>query len=297
MGHGIAQSFAQAGYPVMLHDVAKEQVEGGFDRIRQNLDTFVSHGLITRQDASKTLRRITTTTSVHEASADADLIEEAVFEDMGVKRALYRALELACRPDTIIASNTSGMMPTQLAAEMIHPERFLVAHFWKPPYLVRLVEVVAGQRTAASVLDQVCQFLESVDKKPIVVQKEVPGYIGNRIQYAIIREAAHIVAQGIARTQDVDTAIVEGFGIRFGFAGIFQIADLAGLDLVSNICSYLLADLGTETGVPEVIAQKVAEGHIGARAGRGFYEWTPEERAAIQGRWDAALIQQLCRKR
>ena len=177
MGHGIAQSFALAGFPVNLHDLNEERVRSGFEQIGENLNTFVAHGLATKEDADSALERITTTSDLERAVAGADLILEAIFEDLMVKRELYAEVESVCRPHAIIASNTSGMMPTDLAAKMAHPERFLVAHFWKPPHLVRLVEVIAGEKTADGLVEQVCRFLEEVDKRPIVVRKEAPGYI------------------------------------------------------------------------------------------------------------------------
>jgi len=293
MGHGIAQSFAQAGYPVMLHDITPERVEAAMDRIRQNLNMFVANDLTTASKAERAMARITGTTDLHAAVADADFIEEAVFENLAIKRELYGRLEGICQPETIIASNTSGMMPTDLAANMQRPERFVVAHFWKPPYLVRLVEVVAGKRTAPGLAAHVSSFLESVNKKPVIVRKEAPGYIGNRIQYAIIREAAHMVDEGIASAEDVDMAIVEGFGIRFSFAGIFKITDLTSQELVASICSYLLKDLGNETGVPKAVADKVEARELGAPTGKGFYDWSPESIAEIRKIWDEALIHQM----
>ena len=293
MGHGIAQVFAQAGLPVMLHDVSEEKVQVGLEMVRANLDMFIANDLIAPEEADKAYRRIEGTTDLSRAVQDADFIEEAVYEDLSLKREVYYKIEKACRPDTIIASNTSGLMPTDLAAQMEHPERFLVAHFWKPPYLVRLVEVVAGQKTALGLAEHVSEFLQSAKKKPVILRKEVPGFIGNRIQYAIVREATHMIDQGMATPEDVDMAIVEGFGIRFSFAGICRINDAQGLDLIKSISSYIMRELGSSTEVPKVVADKVAAGDLGVKTGKGYYEWTPESVVEFRGVWDRALIEQM----
>jgi 3-hydroxybutyryl-CoA dehydrogenase len=240
MGHGIAQAFAEAGYHVRLYDTSLERLESGLSRIRENLDILISNKLTIPEEAIAILGRIQGFTELKAAVKGSDFIEEAIFENLELKQKLYERLESIVSLDTIIASNTSGMMPTDLSAKMTHPDRFLVAHFWKPPHLVNLVELVAGEKTDPHILDNVYQLLELINKKPIIVKREIPGFIGNRIQYAIAREAMHMVDQGIASPEDIDLAIVEGFGIRFSFAGIFKIIDLMGLDLAASIWKWVL---------------------------------------------------------
>ena len=289
MGHGIGQEFALAGHRVILHDLTEDALQQAVGRIRRNLRQLAEWGLISTAQIEPALGRIQTTTSLDAAARDADLVVEAVFEDLELKQQVFRDLDAICPEHTILASNTSTFMPSLLASATARPDRVLVAHYFYPPSLLPLVEVVPSAFTSGETVGAVCGVLRAAGKCPIVIQKEAVGFIANRLQFALQREALHIVEQGIATAQDVDIAVKDGFGRRLAVAGPFEIAEPIGWDLELRIQRNLFPYLASSPEPSPLVIEKVVKGELGVKAGKGFYEWTPESAEAWRRRIERAL--------
>jgi 3-hydroxybutyryl-CoA dehydrogenase len=293
MGQGIAQVFAQAGRWVNLTDVNEAAVEQSLKRIRRNVDVCVEGGLISPENGDAAVSAIRPFTRLLETLEEADYVVEAVSEVLELKQRLFCKMDEACPPDVILASNTSGLRIADIASGMTHPERAATNHFWMPAHLIPIVEVVGGERTNPEVVRICCELLAEAGKKPVVVCRDVPGFIGNRMQHALVREAISIVEQGIASAEDVDAVARLSFGLRLPATGPLEAMDLAGLDLVLDIQSYLLKSLCRDREPAPLLYQLVAAGKVGSKAGQGFHNWTPEQVEAIQGAREADLIARL----
>ena len=273
MGHGIAQEFAVSGYRVSLNDMSEERLDHARERIRQNLE------MLGRSDEwDGVASRITFTGDLRTAVEGADLVIEAITENLDIKRELFAELESICRADTILASNTSTFMPSQLAEATQNPGRVIVMHYFNPPHIVPLVEVVGGRDTSPETVETVRDLLISQGKKPVVLEKEVLGFIGNRLQAALLRECFALVENGVVRPEDIDTVVTTSFGRRLGVAGVFEVFDAAGADVWYAICEQVMPDLESSTEVPPAIARMAESGNFGLKTGRGVYQW-PEESA------------------
>lgn len=289
MGHGIAQEFALAGYQVRLHSRRQESLDQALDNIQANLERLTRLGLVESGQAAGLTARIHPTTLLEEAAGEADVVFESVHEDLTLKQRIFRALDARCPARTILASNTSSLMPTAFAAATRRPDKVLVAHYANPPYLIPLVEIVRGQKTSDTTVSTLCALLEKLGKRPIVMHREAPGFIANRLQMALLREALEIVRQGLARPQDVDAVLATSIGRRWAVAGVFEVLELAGWDLVEDIASGLFPHLSTASE-PPLLREKVERGALGVKSGAGFYQWTPEAAEALRRRIAAALI-------
>ena len=284
MGHGIALEFAAFGYDVALHDRDAAQLERATTGIAEGLARLVQVGRIPAQAAQDAPNRIAMGTDLAAAATGRDLVIEAVAEDLAIKQALFRQLDSLAPPHAILASNTSTFMPSLLAAETNRPDKVLVAHYFNPPHLLPLVELVRGGGTSEETITTLRELYQGIGKAPAVVQKEAPGFVGNRIQAAIFREALAIVAGGIASIEDVDAIVRNGFGRRLGVAGPFEIADAAGLDVKLAVCEQLFPAIESSVETPALLREIVARGDLGTKTGRGYYEWTAESASALRQR-------------
>jgi 3-hydroxybutyryl-CoA dehydrogenase len=291
MGHGIAQVFAQAGFQVILNDVSLDILEGAVLRIQDSLRTCVKYGFASPEDVEETPGRITITTDLDKAVSKSDYIVEAVVEDLEAKITLLSEVEKKCPAHTIITSTTSSYCVRDMAVALKFPKRFLVTHFWNPPYLIPIVEVMPGDATSPEVVETTYKLLEAVGKNPAMVNKDVPGFVGNRLQHALRREAIAIVAQGIASPEDVDLIAKLSFGLRLPVVGPLETVDLGGLDLTQAIQAYLLPDLDCSTEPLKLIRDKVAKGELGAKSGKGFYDWSPSRLEEVIRRRDETLME------
>ena len=290
-GHSIAQVFASAGLQVALTDSDSEVLGTAIQRIQANLEVCLKHGSVDEGTAATVPARITLASNLTDAASQADFIVEAVFEDLDVKHEVLRHLEEHCPPRAVITSTTSGFRVRDLAAALSHPERFLITHFWDPPHIIPVVEVVPGDHTSAEALETTIELLEAVGKYPALVKKDVAGFVGNRLQHALRREAIAMVAQGIASPEDVDLITRLSFGLRLPIVGLLETIDIGGLDLTLAIHTYLLAELDRSTEPQQLIRDKVARGELGAKAGKGFYDWPPGRAATLVRRRDETLLE------
>lgn len=229
------------------------------------------------------------TDDLDQAAAAADLVIESGPEDMEFKQALFARMDALARPDAILATNTSGLSITQIASRCQRPERVVTAHFWNPPHLMPLVEIVKGEKTSDSVAQTMRELLLACGKVPVIVKKDRPGQLGNRLQMALVREAVYIVQEGIADVEDVDLAARNGFGLRLPVYGIFEHQDAVGLDLGGSVLEYVAKDLYSEPRAPELYREKIRQGTLGAKTGRGFYDWSKKSIDEVKARRDGFL--------
>ncbi len=289
MGHGIGQEFALAGHEVVLHDVGQLALEHAVQRIGANLAQLAGWGIVPADAPAAAMARISTTTVLPEAAQEVDLVVEAVYEDLALKREVFGELDRLCPARTILASNTSTFMPSLLAAATGRPDRVVGMHFFYPPSLLPLVEIVAGPATSGATVNTACGLLRGMGKQPIVVRKECFGFVANRLQFALQREALYLVEQGIASAEDVDIAVRDGFGRRLAFAGPFEIAEPIGWDLELQIQKHLLPHLAANASPSPLLVDKVDRRELGVKTGKGFYDWTAEAAEAWQRELQGAL--------
>lgn len=270
MGHSIALCVALANEQVALYGISDEEVQRAKTGIFQKAQLLVEEGLI--RSIEQITNLIHYTLDLQEAVADKTLIIEAIPETLSLKHALYDQLEPMIADDVIIASNTSGLTPTDLSAQSTCPQRFVVTHFWNPAHLIPLVEIVPSAKTSENVVSRVEHWLKVIQKKPIIVQKEVPGFIGNRLQFALLREAQALFEAGVATKEHIDAAVTYSIGRRLPVTGPLLSADLGGLDVYESISSYLYPDLSTMT-TSASLTERVAAGKLGVRTQKGYYDF------------------------
>ncbi len=291
MGFGTALLFSMAGCSVSMFGRSDASIERGFGNIKAALSVYREHGLVDEKEIPSILGRIAGVTTIEDAAAGADFVIESIAEDLEVKRTAFKKIEAVCRPDTILATNTSGLSPTAIAEDLKRPERFVVTHFWNPPHLVPLVEVVPGKRTSQETVDTTRELMERLGKKPVVLKREALGFIGNRMQLALLREAIYIVEAGIADPEAVDTAMKYSMGRRLSTTGPLESADLGGLDVFHSISSYLLKDICNDPRVPAALEKAKGTGALGAKTGKGFYQWEPDRLSRIKKTREDILIE------
>lgn len=290
MGHSIALASAWAGIPASVYGVNKQDLNAAENGLAAKLQVMTSNGLFSEAQALEIRNRISLSTQLEQTITDATFIIEAIPEDLELKQNLYGTLETLTGEDTVIASNTSGFRPTDLSAAMHHPERFIVTHFWNPGHLIPLVEVVQGEKTSEHTLGRTMALLQAMNKKPVHVKKEVQGFIGNRLQYALFREAQALLDAGVASKEDIDDAVTYSIGRRLPVTGPLKTADLGGLDVFSSISNYLFADLHDDLHSGKTLTRLVEEGKLGDKAGEGFYSWDEKTSKRINAEREKTLI-------
>ncbi len=272
MGRGIGQVFASAGFPVTLIDLNQQVLDSALRQISANLNTMENSGLLA-ESKEVVLSRISTTPDLAEGVKSTSFVIEAVFENVDAKKEVFRKVERATDRSTIIATNTTAIPIRTLASVTTRPERVIGSHFWNPPHLVSAVEVTRGEKTSSDTVDKTVSILRKVGKKPAVVNRDVPGQIGIRILYAMIREATSLVESGTASAEDVDNIVKEALGTRLEILGPLELADLSGIDLVENVANILYKSLDSSTNPQRLVKRMVNSGELGVKTGKGFYDW------------------------
>ena len=273
MGHSIALSAAWAGLPVKVYGVNDQDLETAKKGLHNKLKLMKDNGLFDEKEAARILDLIVLSISLEEVVKETTFIIEVIPEVLDLKKSMYKKLEELVSKDVIIASNTSGFMPSLLADGMDHPNRFVVTHFWNPGHLIPLVEVVKGEKTDNGTVQRAMQVLQHMRKKPVLLNREIPGFIGNRLQYALFREAQSLLDAGVATKEDIDAAVTYSIGRRLPVTGPLMTADMGGLDVFSAISNYLFEDLSTDQKAGRVLTQLVEENRLGDKNGQGFYKW------------------------
>jgi len=293
MGPGIAARSVLAGHPTVLIARTEHAAARGGARARQNITQLLESGLIEDGEADRAEGLLTTETDVTRGAADAFLVIETINEDLALKQALFQELDELLPPDVMITSNTSGLRITDIARHTRYPQRTATTHFWFPAHLVPLVEVVMGDQTDEAVAFRLHELLLRWKKTPVIVRKDLPGQLGNRILQAIIREAVNIVAIGLATPQDVDTAIKMGMALRFPAWGPLEHVDAVGLDLAVAVQRAVLPSLNNEEEPAPYLADLVSAGHLGYKTGSGFYDWEVKDMQALAARRDRFIVEAL----
>jgi 3-hydroxybutyryl-CoA dehydrogenase len=293
MGPGIALTLALGGVRSTILGRTEESAAAGLNRALAHARVLFENDVAAPEHIDLALRLLDASSEFTRVVGEADLVVESAPEDMAFKQELFATLDAVAPHDAVLASNTSGLSITAIASRCQRPERVVTTHFWNPPHLMPLVEIVKGEKTSDAVAQDVRELLAGCGKMPVVVKKDRPGQLGNRLQMALVREAVNIVAEGIADADDVDTVAKNGFGIRLPAYGIFEHQDVVGLDLGIKVVEYVARDLYNEPRAPEYMRELVRDGNLGARTGRGFYDWSAKSADEVKARRDAFLIEVL----
>ncbi|WP_432667549.1 3-hydroxyacyl-CoA dehydrogenase family protein [Wukongibacter baidiensis] len=276
MGVGMAQCFAQKGYDVLVYDINQELLDKCIDSIKFNQKTLIEYSIISEECAVESLDRISLTTNLGDF-ADADFVIEAIIENLEIKQDFWKKVEEICDGEAIFATNTSGLSINDVCAKLDNKSRFAGTNWWNPPHIIPLVEVTMGDDTSEETVQSICDTLKEIGKEPVVIRKEINGFIGNRIQFAVFREALNIAAQGIASYEDIDRAVKYGIGFRYPTLGPFETADLGGLDTFYYISKNLFKDLSSSEIPPEILEEIFNEKKYGIKTGEGFFKYESEE--------------------
>ena len=291
MAPGIAVTLAHAGLRAVLLSRTAEGADKGTARAMQLSLELIENGFAPALPGGA----VEGSTDEAASVAAADIVIESVPEDLAMKQELFARWDAIAKPETVLASNTSSLSITAIAARCSRPERVLTTHFWNPPHLMRLVEIVRGERTSDDAAADTKELLRRAGKLPVIVKKDRPGQLGNRLQFALLREAIHIVEEGIADPEDVDAVASNGFGLRLPVYGIFEHQDIVGLKTCKAVMDYVAPDLNSEPRTPRLLDELMAAGHTGAAAGRGLLDWSAKDPDAVRRRRDAFVLEMLKR--
>ncbi|WP_249597248.1 3-hydroxyacyl-CoA dehydrogenase family protein [Peribacillus frigoritolerans] len=273
MGSGIAQSFAVSGYYVTINDIKEELLNHAQNRISENLSLLMEEGALTGRAKQGALANITYSVDLEGAVREADFIIEAIPEVIELKLNLYQQLEEIIKPDAIVASNTSTFPISQLMEKASFAERMVITHFFNPGHLVPLVEIVQHDETKPEIVKTTMDLMRKIGKSPILLKKEIAGFIANRLQTALMREAFYLLKEGVADAGDIDTAITAGPGFRWAFTGPIEIADFGGLDTWQRVFDNVSPVLDQSKEAPDLIRDLVAEGKLGTKSGEGIFTY------------------------
>ena len=276
MGHGIAQVFAVAGHDVTITDPQAASLATVKERISANLKDL--------GDDPKAVDRVTPVAALADCVKAADFVVEAAPENLALKQRIFAEIEAAARPDAILASNTSVIPITEIMRGLKRRERAVGTHWWNPPFLVPLVEVIGTEWTSQATIDATMALHKAAGKTPAHVKKDVPGFIGNRLQHALWREAVALVENGICDAETVDTVIKAAFGRRLAVLGPLENADLVGTDLTLAIHQTVLPAIDSRPGPSPYLEKLVKDGKLGFKSGEGFRTWTPEQQAELRAK-------------
>lgn len=289
MGTSMAQIFARYGYKVILYNFREASLERGKRAISLNQEVQVASGELTKAQSEELMGRIIYTADLS-ALKETQIIVESIIEDLGTKQDFWEKVSKIVPKETILATNTSGLSITKICERVEGKGRFAGMHWFNPPHLVPLIEVIKGDETSEETAETLLELARRVGKQPVMVKKDAKGFIANRLQIAIMREAMHIVESGIADVVDVDAAMQYGLGFRYACLGPFQVADLGGLDTFYHVSQYLCPDLSDEKEVPRPLAEHFEKGEFGVKAKKGFYDYGDgKDELAIKNR-DASFI-------
>lgn len=287
MGPGIAARLARGGLEVRAHDISQAALE----RARGALD--LADGVLDRLDikappsGAGTVRFVPT---IAEAVDGAELVIENVPENIDIKAETYRAIDPLIGSSVIVATDTSGIPISKLQAHISHPERMVGMHWSNPPHIIPMIEVIGGAKTAPETVATIRDLIRSIGLLPVVVKKDVPGFVENRVLYALLREAVDLVERGVIEPEDLDTCVSWGIGYKIAVIGPMALLDMAGLDIYKSVSSFLNADLSSRDDVAPMVLEKTAASKFGIKSGEGMFSYTPEQIKALQGERARKLV-------
>jgi 3-hydroxybutyryl-CoA dehydrogenase len=297
MGRGIGMEYALAGSQVALFNSTAMSGQRALERARVDLSWLIDMGAIEPAAAESAAARLRVASDLADAVSETDLIVESLPEKLDSKRELFSALDALAPPSAILASNTSTFPITRLAESLSHPHRVIGTHYLNPPFLMPPVEVIPGEKTSNETVLRVEEKLRAMGKAPLLVRREVPGFIWNRLQAALLREALWLVESGVARPEDVDLAMSKGLGRRYSLIGFFNAVDLGGIPTWLAVARGLFPEISAQSEPGPLLPSLLAQGRTGAESGAGIYDWPPERLSAVRGRRDRLLIEWLERDR
>lgn len=292
MGSGIAQIFAQHGYEVVVTDIAEKFLENTKRIITLNQKTLINEGLLTEDEAKQSLAYISYSTDKN-VFKDVDLIVEAIIEKMEIKQNYWLEVEEIAKEDCIFATNTSGLSINAICSKLNNKKRFIGMHWWNPPHIIPLIELIKADDTSDETVQVLKELVDKVGKESVVVLKDVNGFIGNRIQFAVYREALKIVEDGIATIEDVDKAMKYGPGFRYPVLGPFETADLGGLDTFYYISAYLFNELSDVKEPTKIQQEKMDNNNLGVKTGKGWYDYADGKDEEAMARRDKNFYKML----
>ncbi|MFX1255947.1 MAG: 3-hydroxyacyl-CoA dehydrogenase family protein [Promethearchaeota archaeon] len=296
MGPGIAEVFAIFGasfdFEIIIYDISQNALKEAESRIQSDMKRVESTGLYSAEDLKIARKRINLETEI-DAIADSQLVIEVIPEKLDLKRALFKELDKLTSPSTILATNSSGLSITDIADVTTRPKLCIGTHFMNPPLLMPLVEVVKGQQTADETVQTLMTLLTSVNKRPVLVKKDIPGYVHNRLQAALFREAMYLLEEEVMEIPDLETTVRYGLGLRLPIIKVFESVDLMGLDTIQNVLAYLYPNLNRSTDPPAVIKKMINEGKLGVKSGMGFHDYSQKDMQESLNEKQAAMFQLL----
>lgn len=272
MGSGIAQVFAQQGFSVMVNDLNEDILQKAKKRIENNLYLFHQEGVLSKGDLKGALQNLTFSSQLDEISG-VDIVVEAIPEQIKLKQALFQKLDKMFSSEVILATNTSGISISLIASVTKRPDRVVGMHWWNPPYIIPVVEIIKGGKTKEEIVEAVRELVVRLKKKPVLVKKDIPGFLGNRMQYALMREAVHLLEEKVASAEDIDTMVKAGFGFKFPVIGPLETIDMAGMDIFYNVSQYLYKELDSSKQPQKLVEEKVRQKKLGMKTEEGFYDY------------------------
>ena len=287
MGPGMAARLARGGLQVVAYDVAPAAIERARSMLSVAETVLDALGIAPPSAGVGTVRF---TDDIRDAGSGADLVIENVPENISVKADVYRTVDGLIGPDTIVASDTSGIPITKLQAHISHPERMVGMHWSNPPHIIPMIEVIAGEKTAPQTVATIRDLIRSIGLLPVVVKKDVPGFVENRVLYALLREAVDLVERGVIDPEDLDTCVSWGIGYKIAVIGPMALLDMAGLDIYKSVSSFLNADLSNRDDVAPMVLEKTNASKFGIKSGEGMFSYTPEQTKALQGERARKLV-------
>jgi 3-hydroxybutyryl-CoA dehydrogenase len=296
MGPGIAEIIAIFGasfdFHIYLYDISSEALNNAKERMRIDFSKVESVGIFDSEDLKVARDRIKLTTDLNHLK-DAQLIIEAIPEKMELKKEFFHIIEKIVSPKTILATNSSGLSITEIMKDLENPERGIGTHFMNPPLLMPLVEVVKGESTSEDTITTITELLSNVNKRPVLVKKDIPGYVHNRLQAAVFRELMNLVNQDVMEVKDLETTVRYGLGLRLPVMNVFEMVDLMGLDTIRNVLTYLYPALDRSTKPPEFLSKMISEGKLGVKSGEGFHNYKSKDMTESMQQKEAATFQLL----
>lgn len=292
MGSGIAQIFARAGHRVILSDIKQEFLDKSKHLIGVFNKSLIEEDLMEKEEEDKVFDNIEFVVGI-DSFNEADIVIECIVEKLDIKQDYWVEVENVVDEDTILATNTSGLSINAISEKVKKKDRFIGTHFWNPAHLIPLVELIRGDETSDATVEFCKKLLEEIDKVPIVVKKDALGFVGNRLQFAVFREAMYILENGIADAEDIDKAMKYGPGFRYPIIGPLETADLGGLDTFYHIPTYLFADLADNKEPNEIITKLFENGDLGVKTNKGFYDYPGDSADKAIERRDRMLFTML----
>ncbi len=290
MGPGMAATFARNGFDTALYDVKPEQLEKAKGAVDFVYTILTGGGFMTAEDADAGRGRITHTTDLAEALTGADFVVETVPEQKDLKQQVFQELEALVGDDVILASNTSGIPISELASVTRVPDRVVGMHWSNPPHLIPVIEVIRGEQTSDETAQRTVEIVEKIGMVPAMVDRDVAGFVENRILYAIMREALHLLDEGVASAEAIDTITKWGIGYKLAVIGPLELLDMAGLDIYTSVASYLNKSLNASPEVSKTVTDKVAAGKLGIKTQGGLFDYTPERIQQLQQQRGRKLV-------